>query len=90
MADRIEYFECGCGSVEHTLRFSLDRDLPMLYTSIFLNDYYSFWGRLKAAVKYVFGHKCNEGHWDCWILNTEDVARLRNLLDELEKEENHG
>lgn len=74
-----EFFECICGSEAHTLRFQLDDDVE-LYTSVFLNQYRGFFGRLWIAIKYLFGYKCRYGHWDCTMLKLEDADRLIALF----------
>lgn len=76
-----EFFECVCGTEEHTLRFKLDADDIELYTSVFLNQYHGFFGRLWIAIKYLFGYKCKHGHWDCTIIKLEDTDRLIELLE---------
>lgn len=84
-----EFFVCGCGSDEHTLRFiyigtdgGKYDDMPDLYTSVFLNDYRSFFKRLLVGIKYIFGYKCKYGHWDTFTLaGVEDAKRLRDTLD---------
>jgi len=81
--NQTEFFECSCMSDEHTIRFKLDVYDPddiELYTSVFLNQYRGFFGKLWIAVKYLFGYKCKYGHWDCTILKLEDVDRLITLL----------
>lgn len=86
MLDGTEYFECECGSDEHTLRFilSLDDDSE-IYSKVFLNDYRSFWQRLVVSIKYLFGYKCKYGHWDCFIMKAEDAQRLSDLCLRLVK-----
>jgi len=84
MLDGTEYFECQCGSDEHTLRFTLSLDDPAyIYTSVFLGSYPWGWRRIWTGIKYLFGYKCKYGHWDCFMLRPEDAARLRSLLDRL-------
>jgi hypothetical protein len=80
-----EHFECQCSSDEHTLKFTLDElsgDIEELeiWTSVFLNQYRSFWSRLWVAIKYLFGFKSRYGHWDCFIMRGQDVDRLMALL----------
>ncbi len=78
-----EYFECTCGTNEHTIRFQFDNYDPNdveFYMSVFLNQYRNFFGRLWVAFKYLFGYKCKYGHWDCTILRREDTDRLISLL----------
>ena len=87
MLDGTHFFECRCGSSEHTLRFTLDKgpDDPGIYTSIFLNDWKSFWKRLIMGIKYIFGYKSRCGHWDCWLMKRGDVERLKDMCDEFIK-----
>lgn len=86
MLDGTEFFECACGGDEHTIRFMLDDD-GRVYSTVFLNNYRSFWKRIWVATRYVFGYKCKYGHWDCWIMRYEDISRLRQMLDKMEKED---
>ncbi len=76
-----EFFECACHSDEHTLKFSYDPDENELFTSVYLNQYRHIWKRIWGAIKYVFGYPSKYGHWDCFLLRTEDAARLRSLID---------
>lgn len=88
MNKQSEYFECVCGTDEHTLRFKLDTHDPNdveLYTSVFLNQYRGFFKRLWIAVKYLFGYKCKYGHWDCTMIKLEDADRLIKLLESYER-----
>lgn len=83
MLDGTHFFECKCSNDEHTIKFIFDKDENELYTTIFLNNWYPWWKRCWIAVKYAFGYKCKYGHWDCWILQDEDVARLKALLEQI-------
>lgn len=78
-----EYFECACFSPEHTLRFVWDEEDNEIYTEVFLYQYHNFFKRIWMALKYVFGYKCKYGHWDCFILQTKDAQRLKDLLNKL-------
>lgn len=82
MLDGSYFFECKCGSDEHTLRFTLDKEDKEIYTSVFLNHYDNIFKRLFRAIKYVFGYKCIYGHWDCWIMRDEDVQKLFDMLND--------
>lgn len=80
---KTEYFTCQCYSCEHTLRFDIDlEDDPHVYTSVYLNQYRNVFKRIWIAIKYIFGYKCNYGHWDCFELKTEDMDRLIGILKE--------
>jgi hypothetical protein len=84
MLDGTHYFECRCGSSEHTLRFTLDKDPedPSIYADVYLNQYRTWWKRFWVGVKYIFGYRCKYGHWDNWILVRSDAQRLRDMCDE--------
>jgi hypothetical protein len=84
MLDGTHYFECKCGSSEHTLRFVLDKDPtdPGIHTEIYLNQWRPWWKQAWIGLKYMFGYPCRYGHWDCWILSDDDAKRLRDMCDE--------
>jgi hypothetical protein len=79
-----QHFECACHSPEHTLSFSWDDEENEIYTQVFLRSYHNFFWRVWAAIKYVFGYKCRYGHWDCFIMQSKDAQRLKDLLNKLE------
>lgn len=85
MLNGTEYFECQCGSDEHTIHFTLDVEENEIYLSVFLNQYRSFFKRAWVAVKYLFNYKCKYGHWDCVTIQNDDAERLISLLRRLEK-----
>jgi len=81
------YLECSCSSDEHTLRFTLwrsefdDTQEVEIFAHVFLNDR-PLLGRIKNAIKYIFGYKCRYGHWDEFITNDpEEVKRLRDMCN---------
>ncbi len=82
MLDGTYFFECNCGSKEHTLRFVLDKDEHEIYVSIFLNQWRPFYKRIWVALKYVFGYKSKYGHWDNWTLCEDDAGKLREMVDD--------
>ena len=82
MLDGTHWFECQCGSSEHTLTFIIDKKDPELYCTLFLSRYLGFFNRLWVAFKYVVGMKAKNGHWDYWMLQRKDAENLRNLVDE--------
>lgn len=84
-----EFFECTCESDEHTLKFQLDVDEKELWTSVFLYQYRGFFCRLWVAVKYLFNYKCKDGHWDCFILKSEDASKLIGLLTRYQQLQNN-
>ena len=87
MLDGTYFFECRCGSSEHTLRFVLDKDKtdPCIHTEVYLNLWERWYKRVWVALKYVFGYRCAYGHWDCWMLDGEDAGKLRDMVDDFAK-----
>jgi hypothetical protein len=83
MLDGSWFFECRCGTDEHTVRFVFDDDdPPEVYLSIYLNQYRNIFKRIWVAVKYIFGYKCKYGHWDNWILDQNDANRMKGMLNQ--------
>jgi hypothetical protein len=83
------YVECECHSVEHVVRYTFYPDDALydpadrlVYVTMFLNQYRSFWKRIWVAIKYVFGYKCKYGHFDCTMVNVDEATNLRNFLNE--------
>jgi len=93
MLDGSHFFECSCSSDEHTIRFTIDDEDGEIYTSVFLNQYRTWWETVWVGIKYIFGYKCQYGHWDCWIMDPNDAVRLRDMCDEFikkQEEKNNG
>lgn len=80
MLDGSHFIECDCGSDEHTLRFTIDAEEQVIYTSVFLNQWRPWYGRVWIALKYVFGYECKYGHWDCTSMSRAQVDQLKQVL----------
>lgn len=82
------YTECLCHSDEHALKWKWDTDLenddPNVYLSYFLEQYHPWYVRIWIAMKYIFGYKSKCGHFDCTMLNDQDVADLVDFLVEFQ------
>ncbi len=83
------YFECACWSNEHMLVFTYDycgeddfRQNEIIVSTFLANDR-NFFGRVRDAIKYVFGYKCKYGHFECTIINEFEVLRLKELCDKV-------
>ena len=74
------YFECVCGSDEHTIRFILDPENHELFLHVFLNEPNIFL-RIWKGIKYIFGYKCRYGHWDEWVLENSDTQQLKEMCE---------
>lgn len=75
------YFECQCYSVEHTLRFIYDPMYNEICTEVFLGQHRNIFKRIWIAIKYVFGYKCRYGHFDNFMMKSEDCQKLIGLLE---------
>ncbi len=86
-----ELFICNCSSEDHQLifriwDFSKDENVDVeLSVSVCLNDNCSFLMRIWNSIKYIFGHRCNYGHFQSADIKLEDLPRLRAVLDEFER-----
>lgn len=84
---------CECSSIDHQITFRtieyieedlkrlsiLPEELNEVYINIHLNKK-PFWKRVKYAIKYIFGYKCNYGAFD-EIIITKD--KLKNVVNKL-------
>ena len=77
----MEYYECACHSDEHRLVFTYEPGDKEVYASTFLSNYHGIFGRIKNAIKYIFGYKCKYGHFDCFILHENDLDKMINMLN---------
>lgn len=71
---------CSCKSSEHTLRFIYDSEIKELYCEVQLNQYRSLLKKLLIAIKYVLGYKCKYGHWDCTLIDKDEMEKLYFFL----------
>jgi hypothetical protein len=60
------------------------------YFSIRLNPYLGFWGRVKAAIMYVFRQGKAEDNCVSVCLTSNDAKRMVSLLSEVSLENSHG
>lgn len=73
---------CECGSTEHQIVIQEDLEDGLVCCHIHLTKY-GFWWRLKAGLKYIFGHTSRYGQWDEFILTPEHAGKLRELSEML-------
>jgi len=83
MASHFEkiYLECECDSLEHTMVVQYDPQDGDCYVSVQLSRYGAWWQRAWGALKYVFGYQCKYGQWDCTLLDSSQLAKLRDVCD---------
>jgi len=85
MLDGTYFFECQCGMTEHVLRFTLNIEEPEIFASVFLDYQLPRYRRIWSALKYVFGYKCEYGHFGSWIMEEADVGRFKEMVAKFEK-----
>lgn len=78
-----ELLVCDCFSAEHNVQIVIDEEHKELTLEVYLHQYRSLWERIKVAVKYIFGYKCQYGHWDCFNFRKEDLVKIKNVLEKL-------
>lgn len=71
---------CSCSSNEHQIIIHPPDEDGQVYCYIHLVSY-SFFKRLKAGLKYIFGYRSRYGHWEEFIFRSEHVTTLINVLD---------
>lgn len=78
---------CQCNSEEHQFSFVWFEDehgKGEVFMEIHLTPH-TLWGRLKNAIKYIFGHRSIYGDFDEVILKKEDVYKLEKIVEFLKK-----
>ena len=89
-----EVFFCTCGNLEHQiiiLPFDEDDDddeeTLLVCISASLCDNGSLWGRVRRAIKYIFGHRSNYGMFAETLLTKKETIRLIETLERAIKRE---
>jgi len=62
--------------------FWFDPEFDDLYVTVHLSQSDSFWGRVRTAVRYVFGQRSRYGDWDEFLLNQDDVPKILKILND--------
>lgn len=83
-----ELLLCECGSSEHqmVIRYFNNELDAFVYVDVYLTKR-SFWGRLKYAIKYIFGYKSKYGAWDEIILGHKHIKSLELVVKYLKDSE---
>lgn len=87
---RREYFDCVCGSIDHTvaITYFLSLEDPTyieeeVYLETQLHIEPSFWKRLYKACRYVLGWEYKNALWGECLIRPNDAKRMRKVLDKL-------
>ena len=87
---RHHYVPCECKSMEHMFCFVYFEDAKKhidphwsdeLYLEVQMISNKEWYKRVWAAIKYVFGHTSNYGHWDSASISPEEAVRMVELLN---------
>jgi hypothetical protein len=78
MEEKIDIFRTSADP-EHTFSF-VSTPNNRLLLEVFLHNHHSFLKRVVVAVKYIFGHKSQWGHWDLLEIDEDDAQRMWVLL----------
>ena len=71
---------CACNFLEHQILFRSDEDYVYIDYHLYVQD--SIWGRIKQAIKHIFGHRSRWGNFGCMCLEAEEVEEIRDYLSE--------
>lgn len=77
---------CSCYSTEHQMVFlpSPTPEEKEVYVHVHLNKR-PLWYRLKYGIKYIFGYKCRYGAFDEFILDKDNVGKLKEVIKHIEE-----
>jgi hypothetical protein len=83
------YIECTCGSYDHLLVFEIDPDFYEEWGAAsvsFTSGYHEkFFGRLKAAIRYIFKKEKYLRISDSIIINQKNINSLKEAIEEIEE-----
>lgn len=82
-----EIMICACSSTEHQIVFSSfddkNEDYRSVYCMIHLNKL-PFFKRLYNGIKYIFGYKCKYGDFEEFIIDKNNVCKLKEIINYIE------
>jgi hypothetical protein len=81
-----KWFNCDCYDVHHSVRFTRDRETNELTFEFRVNNYKSFWKRLRAATKYLFNVDNRDCSYDSFIVRKEEAQNMIDLLQKVANE----
>lgn len=93
------YLECSCKTPEHMVIFNYDKTDKDFYSDVNesgitiyyqLYQYRSFIKRMLVAIKYIFNTKERFGKWDTTCISNEDLVKLNNFLEIVNKDRENG
>jgi hypothetical protein len=80
-----KWFNCDCYDAHHAVRFTYDREYGDLNFEFRINNYKSFWSRLKAAYKYLFNRDNKDCCYDSFIVRKDEAQAMIAMLEKVVK-----
>jgi hypothetical protein len=77
---KIKYFDCSCSSSDHVFRMGFDYDDKDAWLEVQLVQYENIFKRIWKAIKYILNKDCKYGHWDCTLMQRNEIKELRDEL----------
>ena len=71
---------CACNFMEHQIRFETEDDQIRIEYHLYIQA--SVWGRIRQAIKHVFGHRSKYGNFSDMCLEVEEAEAIRDYLTE--------
>ena len=74
-----ETFVCECRTLNHIVRFTVDKDFPeTIFVSFMANPYSGLFKRIKLAFLYIFGYSTLE--YEEVVLDDKQIVKLKDLI----------
>lgn len=80
-----EWFDCECSDRHHAIRIVYDPNEGDAFFEFRVNNYQSFFQRLRAAWKYIFNLDNRDASYDTMIIRKVDAQRMINILQRITK-----
>ena len=77
-------FPCPCSDPEHHIIYNMFDDEEEIYLHVQLNNG-KWYQRVWKAIKYVFGYKCKFGHFDEFIISSENYEHLKAMVNHIDR-----
>lgn len=74
---------CACHNVDHNVIVTHDTEDELVYVNVRLKDDQSFSDRIKTAFKYVFKIKRYKSDYTEFILDSNDIPKLKKIITTL-------
>lgn len=74
---------CACHNVDHNVIITHDTEDKLVYVNVRLEDEQSFLDRLKTAFKYIFKIKRYKSDYTEFILDSNDIPKLKKIIKTL-------